>query len=60
MRFGISLVSATLVVLAGFLAMSGGPLTIPAFHDGMAAPKTIAAEVVYAHRLNTTTLVSTR
>jgi hypothetical protein len=57
MRFGISLASAAFVVFAA--ALAGGPLTMPAFHDGMAAPKTIAVEVVHAHPL-TSQLVGLR
>ena len=48
MKNASSLVLAALVTLAGYAAL-GGPLTLPAFHDGMAAPKTIAVVVARPH-----------
>ena len=50
MKFGIAVALASLLTLTGLNAIAG-TLSLPAFHDGMAAPKTIA--VVVAHRDNT-------
>ena len=47
MKFGIAVALASLFTLTGLNAVAGS-LTLPVFHDGMAAPKTIA--VVVAHR----------
>lgn len=41
MKFGIAVALAFLFSVAGLNAVAGS-LTLPAFHDGMAAPKTIA------------------
>jgi hypothetical protein len=49
-KFGIALALASLLTLTGLSAIAG-TLSLPAFHDGMAAPKTIA--VVVAHRVDT-------
>ncbi len=57
MKFGIALALASLLTLTGLNA-AAGTLSLPAFHDGMAAPKTIA--VVVAHRMPTTNLVGAR
>lgn len=48
MKFGIAIVLAFLFSVTGLNAVAGS-LTLPAFHDGMAAPKTIA--VVVARRI---------
>lgn len=56
MKFGIAIALASLFTLTGLNAMAGS-LTLPAFHDGMAAPKTIA--VVVAHRVGSS-VVSVR
>ena len=50
MKFGIAIALASLLTLTGLNAIAGS-LTLPAFHDGMAAPKVIA--VVVAHRVST-------
>lgn len=51
MKFGIAITLASLFALTGLNAAAGS-LTLPAFHDGMAAPKTISVETAHAHRLN--------
>jgi hypothetical protein len=50
MKLGITLALASLVTVAGFGAL-GAPLTLPAFHDGMTAPKTIGVVVARPHRV---------
>jgi hypothetical protein len=49
-KFGIAIALASLFTLAGFGAVAGS-LTMPVFHDGMAAPKTIAVVVARPHRV---------
>jgi hypothetical protein len=49
-KFGIVIALATLVTFTGLNAVAG-TLTLPAFHDGMAAPKTIAVVVARPHRI---------
>ena len=44
MKYAMSLALAAFITFAGYAGL-GGPLNIPAFHDGMAAPKTIAVVV---------------
>jgi hypothetical protein len=49
-KFGIAVALASLFTLTG-LGAAAGSLTLPAFHDGMAAPKTIAVVVARPHRV---------
>jgi len=49
-KFGIAIALASLFTLAGYSAAATA-LTLPAFHDGMAAPKTIAVVVAHQHRI---------
>ena len=58
MKFGIAVALASLFALTGLNAIAG-TLTLPAFHDGMAAPKTIAVVVARPHRVGST-VVSVR
>ena len=51
MKLGLALTLATLVTVAGYSAL-GGQLTLPAFHDGMAVPKTIAVVVSRPHAVS--------
>lgn len=53
MKFGIAVALAFLFCLTGLNAVAGS-LTLPAFHDGMAAPKTIAVVVARPHRVSVT------
>ena len=50
MKFGIAVTLAALFTLTGLNAVAGS-LTLPTFHDGMAAPKTIAVVVARPHRV---------
>lgn len=58
MKFGIAVALAFLFSVTGLNAVAGS-LTLPAFHDGMAAPKTIAVVVARAHTV-ASDLVSAR
>lgn len=59
LRIGLSLLLAALAAPAGFALLGSAPLTIPTFHDGQAAPKTIAVVIAHAHRVSPS-LVSVR
>jgi hypothetical protein len=49
-KFGIAVALASLFSLTGLNAVAGS-LTLPSFHDGIAAPKTIAVVVARPHRV---------
>jgi hypothetical protein len=49
-KFGIAVALASLFSVAGLNAVAGS-FTLPAFHDGMAAPKTIAVVTARPHRI---------
>jgi hypothetical protein len=49
MRLTISLLAATVISLAGYTGLANANVTIPAFHDGQAVPKTIAVVVAHSH-----------
>ena len=51
MKFGIAVALAGLFSLTGLNALAGS-LMLPNFHDGMAAPKTIAVVVARPHRVS--------
>lgn len=51
MKFGIAVALASIFSLTGLNALAGS-LTLPNFHDGMAAPKTIAVVVARPHRVS--------
>jgi len=57
-KFGIAVAIASLFTLTGLNAVAGS-LTLPTFHDGTAAPKTIAVVVARPHRVGAS-IVSVR
>jgi len=52
MRLGFSLVAGLFISLALYAGLGTAPLTLPAFHDGQATPKTIATVVAHPHRVS--------